>query len=39
MACYTVYSVFYKEHKGWYAFILNTLVGCIYVFGFIQMTP
>jgi hypothetical protein len=39
MACYTVYSVFYKEHKGWYAFVLNTLVGCIYVFGFIQMTP
>jgi len=37
--CYTVYSLFYKEHKGWYSFILNTLVGVIYVFGFIQMTP
>jgi len=36
---YTIYSVFYNEHKGWYSFILNTLVGCIYTFGFIQMTP
>lgn len=35
MICYTVYSVFYNEHKGWYSFILNTLVGCIYTFGFI----
>lgn len=36
---YTIYSVLYKEHKGWYSFIINTLVGCIYTFGFIQMTP
>jgi hypothetical protein len=39
MACYTVYSAVYNEHKGWYSFILNTLVGGIYLFGFIQMTP
>jgi len=39
MGIYTIYSVMYKEHKGWYSFILNTLVGGIYVFGFIQMTP
>jgi hypothetical protein len=32
---YTVYSVLYNEHKGWYSFIINTLVGCIYTFGFI----
>lgn len=37
--CYAVYSVFYNEHKSWYSFILNTLVGCIYTFGFINMTP
>jgi hypothetical protein len=36
---YTVYSVLYNEHKGWYSFVLNTLVGAIYTFGFIQMTP
>lgn len=39
MIGYTIYSVFYNEHKGWYSFVLNTLVGCIYTFGFIQMTP
>lgn len=36
---YAIYSLFYKDHKGWYSFILNTLVGFIYIFGFIQMTP
>lgn len=35
MIGYTIYSVLYNEHKGWYSFILNTLVGCIYTFGFI----
>ena len=39
MIGYTIYSVMYNEHKGWYSFILNTLVGAIYTFGFIQMTP
>jgi len=39
VACYTVYSIVYNEHKGYYSFVLNTLVGCIYVFGFIEMTP
>lgn len=36
---YTIYSAFYNEHKGWYSFVINTLVGAIYTFGFIQMTP
>lgn len=36
---YTIYSVIYNEHKGWYSFIINTLVGSIYTFGFINMTP
>jgi hypothetical protein len=39
MAAYTVYSAIYNEHKGWYSFVLNTLVGGIYLFGFIQMCP
>jgi len=37
--CYAIYSVMYNSHKSWYSFILNTLVGCIYTFGFINMTP
>ena len=36
---YSIYSIMYNEHKSWYSFILNTLVGCIYMFGFINMTP
>jgi len=36
---YIIYSLLYDEHKGWYSFILNTLVGFIYLFGFINMTP
>ena len=39
IGCYAVYSLFYNEHKSWYSFILNTLVGCIYTFGFINMVP
>ena len=39
MAGYTVYSMIYNEHKGWYSFIINTAVGFVYVFGFIVMTP
>ena len=36
---YAIYSLYYHEHKGYYSFFLNAAVGCIYVFGFIQMTP
>ena len=39
MAVYTVYSLIYTQHKGWYSFFLNTAVGGIYVYGFILMTP
>eukprot|EP00667_Euglena_gracilis_P007003 EG_transcript_7062 len=38
-AGYVVYSLLYQKHKGWYSFVLNTLVGGIYMFGFIMMTP
>jgi hypothetical protein len=39
MVLYTVYSVMYEKHKSWYSFILGTLVGFVYTFGFISMTP
>lgn len=39
MAIYTIYSVFYEKHKSWYSFILGTMVGFVYTFGFISMTP
>eukprot|EP00560_Eucampia_antarctica_P009381 CAMPEP_0197827194 /NCGR_PEP_ID=MMETSP1437-20131217/4026_1 /TAXON_ID=49252 ORGANISM="Eucampia antarctica, Strain CCMP1452" /NCGR_SAMPLE_ID=MMETSP1437 /ASSEMBLY_ACC=CAM_ASM_001096 /LENGTH=613 /DNA_ID=CAMNT_0043427945 /DNA_START=128 /DNA_END=1969 /DNA_ORIENTATION=+ len=39
VAGYGLYSLFHRKHKGWISWILNTLVGFIYLFGFINMTP
>ena len=39
LAVYSVYSFMYNQHKSTYSYVLNTLVGTIYVFGFIEMTP
>ncbi|KAG0213457.1 hypothetical protein BGX28_004312 [Mortierella sp. GBA30] len=39
LGCYAVYSLLYEEHKSWYSFIVSTLVGFVYTFGFIKMTP
>ncbi|EED96134.1 predicted protein [Thalassiosira pseudonana CCMP1335] len=39
VAGYGMYSLFYQKHKGWYSWILNTLVGFIYMFGFVMMSP
>lgn len=39
VAGYGIYSLLHKKHKGWISWILSTLVGFIYLFGFINMTP
>jgi hypothetical protein len=39
LGCYAIYSVIYEEHKSWYSFVVGTLVGFVYTFGFIKMTP
>lgn len=39
LGCYAIWSVMYQEHKSWYSFIVSTLVGFVYTFGFIKMTP
>jgi len=36
---YAVYSLLYNDFKSWYSFVLTTLVGCVYTFGFITMCP
>jgi len=36
---YAIYSLIYDTHKSWYSWILNSLTGCIYTFGFVMMTP
>lgn len=37
--CYAIYSLIYQEHKGWYQWVLASLVGSVYTFGFIMMCP
>ncbi|CAB3989747.1 cleft lip and palate transmembrane 1 homolog [Paramuricea clavata] len=36
---YSIYSLFYQEHKGWYSWVLSMLYGFLLTFGFIMMTP
>ena len=36
---YSSYSLVYHEHKGFYSWILSSLTGAVYTFGFIMMTP
>lgn len=36
---YAIYSLMYETHKSWYSWILGSLTGAVYTFGFIAMTP
>lgn len=36
---YASYSLLNHEHKGWYSWVLSSLVGFVYMFGFVMMTP
>jgi hypothetical protein len=38
-AGYAVYSLVYREHRGWYSWLLSSAVSFIYMFGFITMCP
>ncbi|MCJ1480161.1 hypothetical protein MMC06_000315 [Schaereria dolodes] len=39
LAAYAVYSVLYDTHKSWYSFVITTLVGSVYAYGFLMMVP
>ncbi|KAK0499647.1 cleft lip and palate associated transmembrane protein [Armillaria luteobubalina] len=39
LAAYTVYSLIYNTHKGWYSFVISTLTSFVYMFGFAQLVP
>eukprot|EP00889_Picochlorum_renovo_P007493 jgi/Picre1/34523/NNA_001991.t1 len=39
IAGYAVYALIYETHKSWYSWVLNSLVGAVYTFGFILMVP
>jgi hypothetical protein len=34
---YAIYSLIYQEHKSWYSYIVTTLVGFVYFWGFLMM--
>ena len=36
---YAIYALVYESHKSWYSWVLNSLVGAVYTFGFILMCP
>lgn len=36
---YALYSLYYDEHRSWYSWVLSSLVGAVYTFGFILMCP
>jgi hypothetical protein len=39
LGAYAVYSLLYDTHKSWYSFIITTLVGSVYAYGFLMMVP
>lgn len=39
LLAYAVYSLIYETHKSWYSFIITTLVGSVYAYGFLMMVP
>ncbi|KAI0598073.1 cleft lip and palate transmembrane protein 1-domain-containing protein [Biscogniauxia sp. FL1348] len=39
LIAYAIYSLFYDTHKSWYSYIITTLVGSVYAYGFLMMVP
>ncbi|KAF2119172.1 cleft lip and palate transmembrane protein 1-domain-containing protein [Lophiotrema nucula] len=39
LIAYGIYSLMYESHKSWYSFIITTLVGSVYAYGFLMMVP
>lgn len=39
LVAYAIYSLLYDTHKSWYSFIITTLVGSVYAYGFLMMVP
>lgn len=39
LLAYATYSLMYDTHKGWYSFVIETLVGSVYAYGFLMMVP
>lgn len=39
MVGYAMYSLFYAKHKSWYSWVLSSMVGFVYAFGFVLLVP
>lgn len=39
LLAYAAYSLLYQKHKGVYSYIIETLVGSVYAYGFLMMVP
>ncbi|EAQ86521.1 hypothetical protein CHGG_07774 [Chaetomium globosum CBS 148.51] len=39
LIAYAVYSLIYETHKSWYSYVITTLVGSVYAYGFLMMVP
>ncbi|KAK4156481.1 cleft lip and palate transmembrane protein 1-domain-containing protein [Chaetomidium leptoderma] len=39
LLAYAAYSLLYETHKSWYSYIIATLVGSVYAYGFLMMVP
>ncbi|CAK7224344.1 hypothetical protein SCUCBS95973_005485 [Sporothrix curviconia] len=39
LLAYAAYSLIYDTHKSWYSYIITTLVGSVYAYGFLMMVP
>ncbi|EKJ72631.1 hypothetical protein NXS19_008824 [Fusarium pseudograminearum] len=39
LIAYGIYSLYYDSHKSWYSYIITTLVGSVYAYGFLMMIP
>ncbi|CAK7202113.1 hypothetical protein SEUCBS139899_004833 [Sporothrix eucalyptigena] len=39
LLAYAAYSLVYDTHKSWYSYIIATLVGSVYAYGFLMMVP
>ncbi|CAJ2508219.1 Uu.00g094050.m01.CDS01 [Anthostomella pinea] len=39
LIAYAIYSLIYDSHKSWYSFVITTLVGSVYAYGFLMMVP
>lgn len=39
LIAYAIYSLVYETHKSWYSYVIETLVGSVYAYGFLMMVP